>query len=120
MAAWQQQVDRDDQEPPGPLLQSVYAQAGTFSNAPAASANDLLAAMYILVFIWAWNCAKYRANLSRFARNRDKYFQNNAALFFSDHPAETRSVSSFPIFEAVFFQPPAPCQMNNPLTPSPQ
>jgi len=53
--------DDDDQENPGPSIQSVYAKAGTFLNAPASSANDLSA---VLLFILAWNSAKYRAQFS--------------------------------------------------------
>ena len=106
----------DDQEGPRLLLQAIYAQAGVFNNAPAKSANDLAAALLFLLFIWALNCAKYRALLSITAQNSTIFFQTDAPPFSTHHPANTRTIASFPS-QGQFFPPaPAMCQMNTPLT----
>lgn len=116
ITAWRQQVDGDDQEGQGLLLQAIYAQAGVFDNAPAKSANDQMAAFLILLFILWWNCAKYRAQIGVFAQSHTSFFQNIAAPFFSDYLAESRTTPSLPNAPTVFSHPPRQCQMNNTLT----
>lgn len=102
----------------GPLA-SVNAQSGIFQSAPVKSANDPQAFLAILLFIWVWNCAKYRANLAGFVQNRAKNHQNNAPPFFGPSSPETRAVIGFANHWANFSSPSRLCQMNSSLTPSP-
>ncbi|WP_306603873.1 hypothetical protein [Azonexus sp.] len=115
VAAWRQQVD-NDQGAPRPLLSGVYAQAGTFNNAPATAANDIPSALRAVLFIWLWNCAINRANLSGNCLNSSIPRQTTSAQNFSTHPAETRTIPAFPNCQAKIFSPTGLCQINTPLT----
>jgi hypothetical protein len=54
----------DGDAPPGSsMMAAVEAVAGRLRNPPSQAANDMSAAMFILVFVWLWNCANYRAKL---------------------------------------------------------
>ena len=101
----------------GPLA-NVNAQAGIFQTAPVNSANDPRAFLAILLFIWLWNCAKYRANLAGFVQNRAKNHQNNAPPFFGPSSPETRSVIGFANLGANFSSPSRLCQINSSPTPT--
>ncbi|WP_234086795.1 hypothetical protein [Azonexus sp. R2A61] len=63
MIAWRQRNPDADPEGSHLLLQSIFARAGVFRSAPTRSANDVAAALFILILVWWWNCAKNRANL---------------------------------------------------------
>ena len=115
VAAWRQQHDTGYDDP-RPLLTGVYAQAGTFNNAPATAANDFPAALLSALFIWLWNCAIYRANLSGNCLNSSIPRQITSAQNFSTHPAETRAIPAFPNCQAKIFSPTGLCQINTPLT----
>lgn len=115
MAAWRQQVD-DDQDDSRPLMGGVYAKAGRFINAPSAAANDIPAALLVLLFIYLWNCAKYRAFFCVRTQNGAIFFQTCAPPFLPPHPAETRAIPAYPNCGANFFGSIAMCQMNTPLT----
>jgi len=115
VAAWRQQVDNDQGDPP-PLLGSVYARAGTFSNAPPVAANDQPAAQLLLLFIWLWLCAKHRANFSE----RPQFFgiprQIKRRAFFFHRLPETLwlcGIPANPILSRMLFH---LCQINHPLT----
>lgn len=105
-----------DQEDPRPLMQAIYARAGSFSNAPAKAANDLAAALLVLLFILAWNCAKYRALLRIRAQICANNFQSNGGPFLPPHPATSLVVPAFPNIEAVFLNLYPLCQMISTLT----
>lgn len=63
MAARRTDSETDQEEGTRLILRNIIAQAGTFENAPTKSANDLTAALFILLLVWWWNCAKNRAKL---------------------------------------------------------
>jgi hypothetical protein len=116
VAAWRQRVD-NDQGAPRPLLSGVYAQAGTFNNAPATAANDIPSALLAVLFIWLWNCAIYRANLSGNCLNSSIPRQTTRAANLSTAHPETRTVPCFPKRWAKISSPTGLCQINTPLTP---
>jgi hypothetical protein len=117
-AAWLQKArhDLDDDKPSGPRVERVVGIAGCLSGVPNESANDLTAAWLVLVVIWLWNCAKYRAIFDAFARSGAKSLQINAAPIFSTARPETRYPTGFrsiPVYPGSFS---GLCQINCPLT----
>lgn len=108
VAAWRQQVD-NDQSTPYPLLSGVYAQAGTFNNAPPTAANDLAAALFILLLFWWWNCARYSAILTSFCAIRAK---TNAPRNFAQARRKPLPYQAFQPFPGLSHIIPGLCQIN--------
>lgn len=107
-----------DAEDSGPAWAEITAKAGRLQDLSARSANDatIAAALFILLLIYAWNCAKYRAQMAVYNQSRAKYFQINGEPIFSPEPAQTRTSSGLLNWPANFSSPSAVCQMNRPLT----
>lgn len=57
-AAWQQHAD---DEPQGPQMARVDAQAGQLSQPASNAANDLAALAFISLLLWCYYCAKLTA-----------------------------------------------------------
>lgn len=116
-AAWLQSAQcKKDDDPPGQRVERVIGVAGQLKSAPTRAANDLAAALFILVFIWAWNFAKYRANFGTVALYRAKHREINAAPIFTARPAETtlsQRLSAYPTLSQAI---PCLCQISCLLT----
>ena len=119
-AAWLQSAQcKKDDDPPGQRVERVIGVAGQLKSAPTRAANDLAAALLVLVFIWAWNCAKYRAILGAFALKRAKHREINAAPIFTARPAETTLSQRLSAYPTLSRSIPGLCQISCLLTVSP-
>ncbi len=113
-AAFRQQLKNPIQEDP-PLLRDIYAQAGTFNNAPGPAANDLLAAALALT-VYVWIRAIYHTNAPVFSHFCAKRSQNKKGSFSDPYQAVTLATTAFQETSAFFWMPLLLCQMNSPLT----
>ena len=117
--AWQQQDSEEiDSEDSGSDLSSITARLGQFKNTSARSANDaaLAAALLILVFIYAWNCVKYRASLREIDQNGVIYLQNKEAAFLTPGFSESLAIQWLHQTGRLFLDTDNLCQMNSTLT----
>jgi len=112
-----QELEDADQDDPR-RVSDITGIAGTLDNATAVSANDLAARQLVLLFILAWNLARYRAICTAFAQNSVKKLQNVCHTFRALDFAQSLAITGFPEKSAKFWAPPSPCQMNSPLTPN--
>ena len=116
MVIWRQQIDDGQDEPSSHSMDEITGIAGRLRQHNRQAANDLAAMLLILVFVFAWNCAKNRANFGGNFQNRAKYLQNNAMAFLTQGFAETRAIQRLYETRRLFLEPDTPCQMNSPLT----
>ena len=116
MALRQQDIDDDQGDPLSLEMRDVFAVGGRLVHADRQAANEEVVAALILVLIYAWNCAKYRAQIGNSDQTCAKYFQNAALLFFSAQFALTRAIWSLHEKHGQNLEPAQPCQMNSTLT----
>ena len=119
VAIWRRAVDNEGGDPGGNSadhlkMGSVDAVSGRFEKHDRRAANEELVAALILVLIYAWNCAKYRARIGNIDQSRAKYSQNDAALFFGIYFALSRIIPGLPEKTGLFLVADTLCQMNSP------
>ncbi|MFZ4540071.1 hypothetical protein [Propionivibrio sp.] len=109
------EIDTEDQ---GEQLANVTARAGHFQGATNTAANDALVAAYlsILLLVYVWNCANYRANLRVIDKNGIILCQTQESAFLTRQFAETLAIQWLRETGRLFLESDTLCQMNSPLT----
>lgn len=92
ISAWRQAADDD---PLGPQMARVDAQAGQLHQPDPNAANDLAAFLLVLVLFWWWNCAKYRARNVVFGLKRLKSVPNEWQARNAPEPAPFLALPAF-------------------------
>lgn len=99
--AWQQSNEDDDGGSAMLALHHVYAQAGCFSFHSVESSNDeLVAALFILLLIRYWICAKYCANLLVLLL---VWREINAARFFPEAARNPRQIRAAALWAGLLY-----------------
>lgn len=112
ISAWQHQLDHDQDGQPSFEMKKVTGVSGLLRDYRQEAENEMVAAL-ILVLIYAWNCAKYRARIGGPDQNCAKYSQNVAALFFGIQFALALAIRAFHETRGQFSDPAPECQMNS-------
>jgi hypothetical protein len=102
-----------DTPPDASMMETVEAVAGRLRNPASQAANDMAAAMFILVFVWLWNCANYRA---KFVKPVAVLRKKARGEIFEAAPANPAWILAFQLIAARFSQ----CQFNHLPTPARQ
>ena len=110
-------AEADDKTPFAPL-EKITARAGQFHRPPVQSANESKwgALLFLLLNVWVWNLAKYRANLRVFDQNGAIFFQIAPADFIPHVHALSLMYQAFRPNEGLFLESDTLCQMNSSLT----
>jgi hypothetical protein len=109
------ETDIDDQGVP---MAKVTARAGHIQASTETAANDALvaAALSILLLVYVWNCANYRANLRVIDKNGIILCQTQESAFLTRQFAETLAIQWLRETGRLFLESDTLCQMNSPLT----
>lgn len=83
-AAWQQHAD---DEPPGPQMARVDAQAGQLHQPNSHAANDLTALALVSLLLWCYYCAKWTAISFIFSARSFKIAAFDWGAEITPHPA---------------------------------
>ena len=119
VAMWRRAVDNEGNDPEGDSadhlrMETVDAVSGRLARPERRAANEELVAALILLLIYAWICAKYRAQIGVFDRTCAKFPQNAATLYFGARFALTRVLWAFHEERGQYADTEPECQMNSP------
>ena len=108
-------LDAEDQ---GAKLTNITARAGHLQGASEVAANDaqIAVALSILLLIYVWNCAIYRARLRVIAKNGLILCQPQGAAFSTPTIAEPLAIQWLHETRRLILEADTLCQMNSPLT----